>query len=223
MTNGLSSWGRTGLYITVFIAGASVMVIELLGTRLIAPFYGANLYVWSSLIAVAMIALASGYFIGGKWSNRAQQTGLLLIIALAAVLTLIIPWLTHPVLLATDSLGLRGGTFASALILFSPSLSILGMVSPFAIKLATVRLEGVGSSAGTLYAISTVGSVVGTLLLGFFLFPLIGSREILIGLGIILSILALLIALYEQKNWPFPMHYGLVSSWQYSASAYCHK
>ena len=201
MTNhSLNSFGRAGLYLTVFLTGASVMVIELLGTRMIAPFYGTSLYVWSSLISVTMIALALGYFVGGQWADRAKRTGLSLIIALAAILTLLIPWATRFVLLATDPLGLRAGAFVSALVLFSPSLTMLGMVGPFAIKLSTSRLDGVGSSSGSIYAVSTVGSVVGTLVLGFFLFPLIGSREILVGLGISLLILAIVVAVYEQKQ-----------------------
>jgi spermidine synthase len=191
---------RTGLFLTVFTTGASVMVIELLGTRMIAPFYGASLYVWSSLISVTMIALAIGYFIGGRWADTAQRTGLSLIIALAGLFTLLIPLMTRMVLLATDPLGLRGGAFVSALILFSPSLTLLGMVGPFAIKLATSELKGVGNSAGSIYAVSTVGSVVGTLVLGFFLFPLVGSRQILIGTGLLLLVLAIVIAVYEQKK-----------------------
>ncbi len=201
MTNkSLNAFGRTGLYLTVFLTGASVMVIELLGTRMIAPFYGASLYVWSSLISVTMIALAIGYFVGGRWADSAKRTGLSLIIALAAILTLLIPWLTRPILLATDPLGLRAGAFVSALILFSPSLTLLGMVGPFAIKLSTARLDGVGNSAGSIYAVSTVGSVVGTLILGFFLFPLVGSREILVGLGVLLLVLAVLVGLYEKNK-----------------------
>jgi spermidine synthase len=200
----LHASGRAGLFLTVFMTGAAVMVIELLGTRMIAPFYGSSLYVWSSLISVAMIALALGYFAGGKWADRAERTGLSLIIALAALLTLLIPWLTGPVLLATDPLGLRAGAFVSALILFSPSLTMLGMVGPFAIKLSTSRLDGIGSGAGSIYAVSTVGSVVGTLVLGFFLFPMVGSREILIGLGIVLFLLALTVAFFEQNRMGVP-------------------
>lgn len=188
------------LYFTVFITGASVMVIELLGTRLIAPFYGASLYVWSSLISVTMMALAAGYFTGGYWADRAKRTGLSLIIALAGISTLLIPWITRPVLLATDNLGLRGGAFASALLLFFPALMWLGMVGPFAIKLATSRLNGVGASAGTVYAVSTVGSVIGTLLLGFYLFPKVGSRQILISVGFLLLVLAVVVAVIEQKK-----------------------
>jgi MFS family permease len=181
---------RTGLYLTVFLTGGAVMVIELLGTRIIAPFYGVSLYVWSSLISVALIALAIGYFAGGRWADRAKRTGLSLVISLAALCILLIPWITRPVLLVTDALGLRAGALVSALVLFSPSLILLGMVGPYAVKLATSRLKGVGASAGSIYAVSTLGSVVGTLLLGFFLFPVVGSREILIGLGVALLALA---------------------------------
>ncbi len=197
--NLLNGFGRAGLYLTVFLTGASVMVIELLGTRMIAPFYGASLYVWSSLISVTMIALALGYFVGGRWTDKTKRTGLSLIIALAAIFTLLIPWTTRFVLLASDPLGLRAGAFVSSLVLFAPSLTMLGMVGPFAIKLSTSRLDGVGSSVGSIYAVSTVGSVVGTLVLGFFLFPLVGSREILVGLSISLLILAIIVAIYEQK------------------------
>jgi predicted membrane-bound spermidine synthase len=100
---------RTGLYLTVFLTGGAVMVIELLGTRIIAPFYGVSLYVWSSLISVALIALAIGYFAGGRWADRAKRTGLSLVISLAALCTLLVPWITRPVLLVTDALGLRAG------------------------------------------------------------------------------------------------------------------
>jgi spermidine synthase len=196
----LNPLGRAGLYLTVFLTGASVMVIELLGTRLIAPFYGASLYVWSSLISVTMIALALGYFAGGLWADRPRQSGLPLAIALAGVLTLAIPPAVRPVLLATDPLGLRAGAFVSALVLFLPSLALLGMVGPLAIKRATSRLDGVGSSAGSVYAVSTVGSVVGTLALGFFLFPLLGSREILVGVGGLLLLLALALAIRERRR-----------------------
>lgn len=201
MTDNLHArFGLAGLYLTVFLTGASVMVIELLGTRLIAPFYGASLYVWSSLISVTMIALATGYFVGGRWADSARRVGLSLIISLAAILTVAIPCAVRSVLLATDPLGLQVGAFASALVLFLPALTLLGMVGPFAIKLSTARLDGVGTSAGSIYAVSTLGSVVGTLGLGFYLFPKFGSREILVGSGLILLLLAVGLAVYEQKR-----------------------
>ncbi|MDR4517546.1 MAG: fused MFS/spermidine synthase [Nitrosomonas sp.] len=195
-----SFYSRIWLYLTVFITGAAVMVIELLGTRLIAPFYGASLYVWTSVISVTLIALALGYFIGGRWADQTRNFGLAFIIAVSGFLTLLVPWLTGPVLLATDPLGLRMGTFVSTLILFTPSLLMLGMVGPFAVKLATSSLEGIGTSTGSIYAVSTVGSVIGTLFLGFYLFPQIGSREIFIGLGFALLFLALCVAYFERER-----------------------
>src|SRR5690606_22977504 len=113
-----------------------------------------------------------------------------------------------PVLLATDSLGLQMGTLTSTLILFTPSLIMLGMVGPSAVKLATDSLSGVGASTGSIYAVSTVGSVVGTLLLGFYLFPRIGSREIFVGVGLGLFVLATLVAFFERKH--ISLRYSLI-------------
>lgn len=198
----INTLGRVWLYLTVFLTGAAVMILELLGARIMAPFYGAGLYVWSSLISVTLMALALGYFTGGRWADRAGR-GLSFIIVLAALLILLIPWLIHPVLLNTNALGLRAGALVGALVLFLPSLTFLGMVGPFAIKITTAKLEGVGASAGSIYAVSTVGSVVGTLFLGFYLFPMAGSREILISLGIVLLLLALAVAFCERKYLKF--------------------
>ena len=136
---------RSLLYLIVSLTGAAVMVIELLGTRLIAPFYGTSLYVWSSLISVTMIALAAGYFAGGRWADHSGGRGLPVVIAGAGLLTVLIPLAARWVLLATDPLGLRAGAFVSALLLFFPALSLLGMVSPLAIKQATERLAGVAA------------------------------------------------------------------------------
>jgi predicted membrane-bound spermidine synthase len=97
----------------------------------------------------------------------------------------------------------------SALVLFSPSLTMRGMVSPFAIKLATTRSEGVGRSSGAIYAVSTVGSVIGTLLLGFWILPLVGSREVLLGMGLLL--LAAPIALYERRRLVLPQSVWIVA------------
>ena len=191
---------KMAVYGTVFITGAAVMVIELLGTRLIAPFYGTSLYVWASLLSVTMMALAIGYFVGGAWADRGQGGGLSLIIGLSGMATLLIPWINGPVLLATDPMGLKAGSFVSALVLFFPSLTLLGMVSPFAIKKTTAQLNSLGAGAGSIYGVSTVGSVTGTIVLAFFLFPVIGSREILFGLGLTLIGLSLIVSLFDRKG-----------------------
>lgn len=209
LTTNTPNFHRIVIYVPVFLTGAAIMVIELLGTRIIAPFYGASLYVWSSLISVTMIALALGYYIGGRFSDSRFNIRLSWIIASGALLILMIPWLAKPILLFSDPLGLRAGAFFSALVLFTPSLTMLGMIGPVAIKLATNELTGIGTSVGSIYAVSTIGSVVGTILLGFLLFPLLGSREILIGLGLVLLMLSWFMILFEThilrlqtKLWP---------------------
>ena len=199
MSSNLSTklFDRVWVYCTVFLTGAAVMVIELLGTRLIAPFYGASLYVWTSLISVTLIALALGYYWGGIWADR-TRSGLSFIIAAAGLLTLIIPWLTGPVLLATDSLGLRLGSFMSTLILFSPSLIMLGMVGPFAVKLSTSTLASVGASTARSMRSAPWAASSEHCFWGLFV-SLIGSREIFIGLGLALFALATIVTVIERK------------------------
>lgn len=176
------------------------MMIELMGTRIIGPFYGVSLFVWSSLISVTLLALAIGYYVGGLLADKQGVVRLSHVIFLAAVCTGIIPLMSSGVLSATNSLGLRVGTFTSAFILFSPCLMLLGMAGPFVIKMATSRLEGVGFVVGSVYAVSTLGSVIGTLLLGFYLLPLAGIRLIMLCISLALLGLSLMLALYELKR-----------------------
>lgn len=182
------------LYVTVAITGAAVMVLELLGTRIIGPFYGVSLYVWSSLIAVTLIALAAGYFLGGLLADRAPDLRLPHIVAFAGLSTVVIPFEAGPILRATDHLGLRAGAFAAALTLFLPPLTALAMVGPYVIKQTAWDLRAVGTVSGLVYAVSTVGSVIGTLLLGFFLLPAFGTRTILVSLSLLLGSLTFLVA-----------------------------
>ena len=190
---------RLLLYGTVTISGAAVMMLELLGTRIIGPFYGVSLYVWSSLISVALIALALGYYLGGLVADKQTRFRLSYAIALAGLTTAVIPLVSRPILLWTNDLGLRGGAFTSALLLFALPLTCLGMVGPQVIALAARRRAGVGMAAGSVFAVSTVGSVVGTLLLGFFLLPALGSRVILYAVSAALILLALVVAWYERR------------------------
>lgn len=190
---------RLLLYATVATTGAAVMMLELLGTRIIGPFYGVSLYVWSSLISVALIALSLGYYLGGVVADRETSFRLSYAIAFAGLSAVAIPFISRPILLWTNDLGMRGGAFTSALLLFTVPLTFLGMVGPQVIKMATLRREGVGMAAGSVFAISTVGSVVGTLLLGFYLLPELGSRVILFGVSAALGLLAVVVALYERR------------------------
>lgn len=192
------------LFFTVTLSGGAVMILELLGTRIIAPYYGVSLYVWSSLISVTMIALALGYYWGGYLADRYPKLRLAHIFMLAALATVLIPFLSGPVMQLTNPLGIRGGAFVSALLLFTVPLTALAMVGPFVIKLATEDLQGVGTAVGSVYAVSTLGSVLATLMLGFYLLPVLGTRAIIFSVSLIVLALAFLLMVRDKQGFTSP-------------------
>ncbi|MCC5842350.1 MAG: fused MFS/spermidine synthase [Opitutales bacterium] len=194
----LNAADRGLFYFTASVTGATVMMIELLGTRIIGPFYGVSMIVWSSLLSTALFALSIGYLLGGRLADTEPRLRLSHILLFTGVLIAVIPLLSKPVQLATDGLGLRWGALSSALILFAPCLIGLGMVGPYVIKITTRGIERAGRTAGTVYAISTLGSVFGTILLGFYLLPIFGTVSIVLSLSVLLLILALALATYEK-------------------------
>lgn len=190
-------------YSTVFMTGSAVMVIELLGARILAPYYGTSMFVWSSLITVTLVALAVGYWLGGHVADLVPRAQVLYtIIALAGLATALIAPSRGSVLRATDSLGVRGGSLAAAFVLFTAPLVLLGMVSPYAVKLATQNLTRLARTAGKLYAVSTVGSFVGTLVAGFVLIPTFEVRAILVVVSVMLVALSLLFFAMSRRLWP---------------------
>ena len=119
------------LLLTAVVCGALIMVVEVLGSRVVGPFFGVSLFVWTSLIAVTLIALAAGYGLGGLLADRrGTPEYLYAIILVAGLLVLLIPVLKAPVLKLSIPLGLRLGAFTSTTLLFGPSLFLLGCVSP---------------------------------------------------------------------------------------------
>ena len=182
---------RLGLYLVVAISGGCVLAIEILGTRLLGPFYGVSLYLWSALISVTLAALSLGYALGGRWADRdPRPSRLAALIAIAGLWMIAVPWARDPLLHAVEGLGLRGAVLIAALVLFFPPLALLGMVSPFAIRLQTSQLDRVGRTAGDLYAISTVASVVAALATGFWLIPNVGVQRLCAGTGAALLVAA---------------------------------
>ena len=178
------------LMVTIFVTGNVIMMLEVVGTRVVGPFFGVGIYVWSALITVALLALAAGYWLGGRLADvRPGPETLYRLILISAVLTLIVPFLRHPVLAAAGHLGFRFGVLAGSAVLFGPALFLLGMVSPFAAKLYTDRLATLGRKVGSIYAISTLGSFIGTLTMGFYLIPNFRLTTILAGLGVVLLLL----------------------------------
>ncbi len=191
MIRALKKLGR--LEIIVFIAGAVVMILELVASRLLAPYLGTSIYVWASLIGIILGALTVGYYFGGRFSMINPNLAFLAnILFLSGLTILLIGLVKEPVLNFAMSLGVKAGSVFSTLLLFTfPSL-LLGMVSPYAIRLKVENIEGAGSVAGNLYALSTIGSIAGTFLAGFYLIPAFGSSQILFGLSFTLILASLI-------------------------------
>jgi spermidine synthase len=178
---------RASLMVVVALSGAAVLTIEILGTRLLGPYYGVSLFLWSALISVTLAALSLGYALGGRWADRHPAPArLALLLAIAGLWILCIPWLRIPLLGGLQQLGLRVSVLIGALVLFFPPLTLLGMVSPYAIRLRASRIESVGSTAGDLYAVSTLASVGAALVTGFWLIPLVGVTRLTVATGLVL-------------------------------------
>jgi spermidine synthase len=188
------------IYIIVTVSGASVLAIEILGTRILGPFYGVSLFLWSALISVTLAALSLGYAVGGRWADKGPTLSRLsLLLLLAGVWVLAIPWLKRPVLLLAEPFGLRFAVLTAATVLFFPPLALLGMVSPYAIRLKASGIEVVGRTAGNLYAVSTIASVAAALATGFFLIPNLGISRLTVSIGLVLVGTALIGLAGKQK------------------------
>jgi spermidine synthase len=179
------------LYVIVFVSGAVVLAIEIVGTRVLGPFYGVGLFLWSALITITLAALAVGYAVGGRWADRNPRYGVLAVtLAIAGVWILATIWLKRPVIAAVQPLGLRGAVLASSFLLFFPPLVLLGITSPYAIRLRARHMGEVGRTAGDIYAVSTVASVVSALATGFFLIPELGVNRLIAACGVSLLAIA---------------------------------
>jgi len=189
------------LEIVVFVCGAVVMIFELVGSRVLGPYFGTSLFVWTSLIGIILGSLSLGYYLGGKIADKKSSfKSLSLIIFLAAIsigLMVIIKdfWLF---VLQNNFTDIRTSSVLASLTLFLPASVFLGMVSPYAVKLKINNLNTSASTVGTLYAISTTGSIFGTFLAGFYLIPHFGTNKLLIILSITLIIISL--ALSAKKD-----------------------
>src|SRR5436190_12371089 len=133
------------LHAVVFISGAAVLALEILGTRILGPFYGVSLFLWSALITVTLAALSLGYTLGGAWADKnPSMPRLLMLVLIAGLWIMTIPWLRQPFLHLAEPLGLRAAVLLVAFVLFFVPLMLLGTVAPFAIKLKTANLNEIG-------------------------------------------------------------------------------
>ncbi|OGY47649.1 MAG: hypothetical protein A3J62_04135 [Candidatus Buchananbacteria bacterium RIFCSPHIGHO2_02_FULL_38_8] len=182
--------------------------MEISASRLLAPYFGTSLFVWTNIIGIVLTALACGYYLGGKLADRRPQLNILLRLILAAgILFLIIPWTIKPLTSFIDvstltTQGASVAVFVSSLIvtiiLFSLPLLLLGMVSPFIIKLYSLaKADQIGESAGLVFAVSTVGSILGTFLPTLYFIPVLGTKATI---NIFATLLILLGSLGLRKN-----------------------
>ncbi len=170
-----------------FVVGAVILILEILGTRVISPYYGGSIYVWSSLIAVTLASLAIGYLLGGYAADRQPYVSALAAEMIGgALLLLLIPWIRRSVLTWSTPLGLEVGSLVSAAVLFAPPLVLLSMTTPLAIRLVTSEFTVLGRGVGRVYGVSTLGSMVGAIMTGFVLIPTFSVRSLLVGLALTL-------------------------------------
>jgi len=177
---------RAVIYVGAFVTGAIVMGFEMLGSRYLNPYFGSGIYTWASLISTVLAALAVGYFAGGQVADRhpsGRVLGAAVLIGSAFILALpsFATVLLEALLDAIDDI--KVGSLISAFVLMFFPVAFYGAYSPFAIRLLLHSTQASGGVSGGVYAISTAGSIVGTLGTTFFLIPAIGTRAITFMLG----------------------------------------
>jgi len=194
--------GKNFLLFIVFITGAAVLVIEVTATRILAPYFGNTLFTISSIIGVILGALSLGYYLGGVLADRHPRLSVFFLLILAAGLfSLLIQLFSETFLpLLGGMLGMKVGPPVASLILFFVPSLLLGMMSPFVIKLKARELKKIGKVSGSVFFWSTLGSIAGSFLTGFFLIPHWGISRIIFYTGILLIIIGLFGGWLTRKN-----------------------
>ncbi|HEY7678217.1 MAG TPA: fused MFS/spermidine synthase [Candidatus Methylomirabilis sp.] len=181
------------LYVVVFVCGAVLMGLEMIGSRILAPNFGNSIFVWGSLISIFLAALTLGYYAGGVVADRWPRIRVMAaMVAAPGLMIFTLPFL-YPTInraIAQNSLGPRWDPLLASVILFLLPSVFLGTISPFAVRLAARAVARMGTTAGLLYAISTAGSIVGTIVTAFFLIGVAGVARIVHLLGLVLVLLA---------------------------------
>ena len=165
---------RRYLYFTAATTGAAIMIVEILGAKMLSPFIGLSHFVWTAQIAVTLVALACGYYAGGRLADRSQRLARLYWAILAAALYLAFTvQICEPVAYWCLDFNLAVGSLLASAILFFVPLALLAMTGPFLVRVITSSVAGVGGNVGRLTSIGTLGSLAGTLLIGYLLIPLL--------------------------------------------------
>ncbi len=190
----------------MLVTGASIMVIELAGSRVLAPFVGTSIFVWTSLIGIVLASLSFGYWWGGSLADRKQDVKILFGLLFAAGLFIAVMALTKDYILyalVRMPVDIRMQSLLASLIMFSFPNILLGMVAPYVVKFQLHSLETSGRTVGNLYALSTLGSIAGTFIGGYVLIPFWGSTNMLFLVAMILIALSLSVLARRQRMMVF--------------------
>ena len=185
------------LYLLVFVVGISTLGAEIAAARLMAPFFGASTIVWANTIGVVLVALSVGYWLGGRLGDRYPSLrGLCLTVMAAAILLALVPLVARPFFdLSVDALdeieaGAFVGSLFAVLFLIAIPVGLAGTCSPWAIRLSVPDVEHAGRVAGRLYAISTIGSLLGTMLAALVLIPFAGTQRTFLAFAVVMALVA---------------------------------
>jgi spermidine synthase len=190
------------LLVLAFTSGLTIMAVEITASRLIAPYFGTSTFIWTNIIGVIMVALSIGYYVGGKISDKLPDLKLLLeIILVACIILLVIPFIIQPIVgvvvdnilfLQSATIMIFLGSLITVSVLFIVPILLLGVVSPFIIKLLSTDEQRIGTDAGLVFSISTIGSIIGTFLPILVFIPYLGSRKTMISFALLLLFVALI-------------------------------
>jgi len=181
----------------VFVVGASSLGVEIAAARLLAPYFGASTVVWANTIGVVLVALSAGYWFGGRYADRHPHLrGLCVLVLAAAVLIAAVPFAARPFLgfsveaFDTVSIGGFAGSLFGVLVLVAVPVTLLGAAAPWAVRLAVGEVASSGEVVGRLYAISTAGSLLGTMVSALLLIPLLGTQRTFLVFSLGLALVA---------------------------------
>jgi len=194
---------RYTILAVAFLNGFAIMSVELLGGRVLAPYFGTSVYVWGSIITVFMLSLSLGYLWGGRLSSRTPSSGLFAAFFLVAALLclpiiLLADWTMTAVFTAIEDP--RYGSLLSAVLLYFLPICIMGMISPYSIRLLVSTEQHSGRMAGLLYFVSTLGSALGTLATSFYFVLWFDIDVIMWGIVLVLTLCGAWILLLARRE-----------------------
>src|SRR5580765_3318012 len=197
------------------------MVVEILGAKMLSPFIGLSHFVWTAQIAVTLVALACGYYAGGRLADRsARLSWLYWSICGAALYLALTVLICEPVAYWCLDFNLAVGSLLASMILFFVPLALLAMTGPFLVRVITSSVSGVGGNVGRLTAISTLGSFAGTLLIGYLMIPLLPNSVTMYAtaLALLLVCAGYFVVCRRKSLPPFLLMLGFVAliGWKFS-------